>query len=115
MVAEDFLRERHRSIFTDSSRDERRQNFEEYLAYAQDHAGELLEPEKDLTKKRERLDYFRAHPVRLQRSLDDPSAFYRNHVLFRDDPSTINVRTLLWTCVYKFARHEWVGICAAWD
>ena len=22
---------------------------------------------------------------------------------------------MLWTCVYKFARHEWVGISAAWD
>jgi hypothetical protein len=106
---------RYRSIFTDSSRGERKQNFEDYLAYARLHGGELLEPEKDLTKKRERLAYFRAHPVRSHRPLDDPAAFYHNHVAFRDDPSTIDPRTLLWTCVYKFARHEWVGISAAWD
>ena len=33
----------------------------------------------------------------------------------RDNPATIDPRILLWTCVYKFARHEWVGGSAAWD
>jgi hypothetical protein len=115
MFREDSLERRYRSIFTDSPPDERRQNFQEYLAYTRAHGGELLELEKDLTKKRERLDYFRAHPVRSQRPLDDPAAFYHNHVVFRDDPATIDRRILLWTCVYKFARHEWVGVSAAWD
>lgn len=105
----------YRSIFTDSTADERRQNFEDYLTYARAHGGELLELDKDLTKKREQLNFFRAHPVRSHRPLDDPAAFYRNHVVLRDDPATIEPRTLLWTCVYKFARHEWVGISAAWD
>jgi hypothetical protein len=106
---------RYRSIFTDCTLDERRQNFEDYLVYARGRAGVLLEHEKDLTSKRERLNRFRAHPVRSHRPLDDPRAFYRNHVVFQDDPATIDRKTLLWTCVYKFARHEWVGICAAWD
>jgi hypothetical protein len=105
----------YRSIFTDSTPAERRQNFDDYLTYARTHGGELLEPEKDLTRKREQLNYFRARPVRSRRPLDDPAAFARNHVVFRDDPATIDRRTLLWTCVYKFARHEWVGISAAWD
>ena len=106
---------RYRSIFSDSTPDERRQNFEDYLVYARERAGALLEHDKDLTSKREQLNRFRAHPVRSRRPLDDPRAFYRNHVVFRDDPATIDRKTLLWTCVYKFARHEWVGICAAWD
>jgi len=106
---------RYRSIFADSTRFERRQNFEDYLAFTRSHSGELLELDKDLTNKRERLNYFRAHPVRSRRPLADPAAFYRNYVVFKDDPAAIDGKTLLWTCVYKFARHEWVGISAAWD
>ncbi len=106
---------RYRSIFIDSTPEERRWNFEDYLVYARGHGGEILELEKDLTKRREQLNRFRAHPVRTHRPLDDPEAFYRNHVVLRDDPATIDRKTLLWTCVYKFARHEWVGISAAWD
>jgi hypothetical protein len=105
----------YRSIFTDSTPAERRQNFDEYLAYTRTHGGALLEREKDLTRKREQLNAFRARPMRARRPLDDPAAFYRNHVVFKDDPATIDRRTLLWTCVYKFARHEWVGVSAAWD
>src|SRR4030095_6386847 len=99
----------YRSIFTDSSLDERRHNFEDYLAYARLHSGELLETHKDLSAKRATLQHFRGHPVRARRSLENPAAFYHNHVVFREDPSTIDRRILLWTCVYKFARHEWVG------
>jgi hypothetical protein len=33
----------------------------------------------------------------------------------RDDPRTLDRTTLLLTFLYKFARHEWVGISAAWD
>jgi hypothetical protein len=105
----------YRSVFTDSSPDERRHNFDDYLAYTRLHDGELIEADKDLSTKRARLQYFRAHPVRPRRPLEDPAAFYRNHVVFRDDPSTIDPRILLWTCIYKFARHEWVGISAAWE
>lgn len=105
----------YRSIFTDSSPDERRVNFDDYLAYARRHGGELRETDKDLSAKRERLRYFQAHPVRSRRPIENPQAFYDNYVFFRDDPSTIDPRILLWTCVYKFARHEWVGISAAWD
>jgi hypothetical protein len=115
MVRVEPSQRRYRSIFTDSSPAERRRNFEAYFAYARAHGGELLELEKDLTRKRERLAEFRASPVRSRRPLDDPAAFYRNYVALRDDPATIDPRTLLWTCVYKFARHEWVGISAAWD
>ena len=37
----------YRSIFTDSSPDERRDNFDDYLAYSRLHGGELLETDKD--------------------------------------------------------------------
>jgi len=114
-VVEDSPRLRFRSIFTDSTPDERRQNFEDYLVFTRAHGGELLEPDKDLTRKRAQLSHFRTRPVRSRRSLVDQAAFYRNHLVFRDDPATIDGRTLLWTCVYKFARHEWVGITAAWE
>jgi hypothetical protein len=33
----------------------------------------------------------------------------------RDDPRTVDRTTLLLTFLYKFARHEYVGISAAWD
>jgi len=105
----------YRSIFTDSSLDERRQNFDDYLDYARLHGGDLFEADKDLSTKRARLRHFRTHPVRSHRPLANPAAFYHNHVVFRDNPATIDPRILLWTCVYKFARHEWVGISAAWD
>jgi hypothetical protein len=105
----------YRSIFTDSSPAERRDNFDDYLAYTRHRGGELLEPDKDLSTKRARLQHFRAHPVRAKRPLTDTVAFYRNHIVFRDDPSTVDPRILLFTCVYKFARHEWVGVSAAWD
>jgi len=105
----------YRSIFTDCSPDERRQNFDDYLTYARRHGGELFETDKDLRAMRERLQYFRARPVRSRQPLGDPAAFYQNHVVFRGDPSTVDPRICLWTCLYKFARHEWVGISAAWD
>jgi hypothetical protein len=33
----------------------------------------------------------------------------------QDDPRTLDRKTLLLTFLYKFARHEYVGISAAWD
>ena len=33
----------------------------------------------------------------------------------RDDPQTLDRKTLLLTFLYKFARHEYVGISAAWS
>lgn len=106
---------RYRSIFTDATRAQRDQNFEDYLHYTRARSGALLEREKDLTIKRARLQGFQAQPVRSHRSLSDPAAFYRNYVTLTDGPATIDRGVLLWTCLYKFARHEWIGISAAWD
>ena len=103
-----------RSIFASASRRERSANFEDYWAYSLGHDGEILHAEKDLVKKRARLAHFRAHPVRSRRPLADPAAFRRNHVVMRDDPRTLDRKTLLLTFLYKFARHEYVGISAAW-
>src|SRR3984893_12991022 len=57
---------------------------------------------------------FQAHPVRSRRPLADAGRFYRNHVIMQDDPQTLTRKTLLLTFLYKFARHEYVGISAAW-
>jgi hypothetical protein len=106
---------RYRSIFTGATARERRENFEDYLAFTQAQDGEILDAAKDLTRKRDQLRAFQAAPVRSRRPLPDPEQFYRNHVAFRDDPASIDPKTLLFTSLYKVARHEWVGITAAWD
>jgi hypothetical protein len=85
------------------------------LGYCVDHDGEALEHEKDLVKKRNTLAHFKMHPVRSRQPLADPTRFYRNHVIMHDDPRTLDRKTLLLTFLYKFARHEYVGISAAWD
>jgi hypothetical protein len=104
-----------RSIFVSASRRERSANFEAYWAYTLAHDGEILQADRDLAKKRDRLAYFRAHPVRTHRPLADPARFHRNHVVMQDDPRTLDRKTLLLTFLYKFARHEYVGISAAWE
>jgi hypothetical protein len=106
---------RYRSIFTPATREERDANFEAYWAYCLRHDGEILQAEKDLAKKRATLAKFRANPVRSHRPLADPMSFYRNCVTMHDDPRQLDGKTLLLTFLYKFARHEYVGISAAWS
>lgn len=105
----------YRSIFSSGSASERVENFRTYWDFSQEHSGSILEDEKDLSKKREALRQFQAAPVRSRRPLPDPEAFYRNYVHLKDDPKVMDRKTLLLTCIYKFARHEWVGITGAWD
>ena len=106
---------RLRSIFAPASAREREANFESYWAFTQRRDGEILEAEKDLTRKKETLAAFHARPVRSLQPLPDPERFYRNYVKLQDDPGTFDRKTLLLTFLYKFARHEWVGITCAWD
>ncbi len=106
---------KYRSIFSASTGQERVENFENYWTFTQQHGGQLLEAEQDLAKKRARLQYFKDHPVRLRQPLANPEAFYRNYVIMKDDPKSLDQLTLMLTGIYKFARHEWVGIKAAWD
>ena len=103
------------SIFSSATKQQRKENFENYWKFTQQHAGELFEDDKDLEKKRSRLQHFRDHPVQLRRPLADPEIFYRNYVELRDDPKSLDRMTLVLTGMYKFARHEWVGIKGAWD
>ena len=105
---------RYRSIFASATRQERHANFDEYWRYCVDHDGKILRDEKDLEKKRATLAGFQALPVRSRRPLADPARFYRNCVIMRDDPRTLDRATLLLTFLYKFARHEYVGISSAW-
>jgi hypothetical protein len=104
----------YRSIFTSATRRERVANFEAYWAYSLRHDGEIIQDQKNLVKKRDTLAGFQAHPVRSRRPLADPARFYRNHVTMQDDPQALDRKTLLLTFLYKFARHEYVGISAAW-
>lgn len=105
----------YRSIFSPSTQQERAENFESYWLYTQGHDGEILEDRQDLTKKREALLRYQTEAVRSRRPLPDPGLFYRNYIHLKDDPRTFDRKTLLLTCIYKFARHEWVGISAAWE
>lgn len=105
----------YHSIFAPSTAQQRKENFESYWAYTQEHDGDILEDQKDLIKKKALIQDFQSHAVRSRKPLADPAAFYRNYVTMVDDPSTLDRKTLLLTCIYKFARHEWVGISGAWD
>jgi hypothetical protein len=105
----------YRSIFTSATRQERHANFQAYWAYCVRHDGEILQSQKDLEKKRDALAAFQAHRVRSREPLADPTRFYRNCVTMHDDPRTLDGKTLLLTFLYKFARHEYVGISSAWD
>ncbi|WP_297324427.1 hypothetical protein [Nitrosomonas sp.] len=104
-----------RSIFTPASKQERTNNFENYWLFTQHHNGELLEEDKDLVKKRNKFNSFKDNPIQLRVPLANPDAFYRNYVDMQDDPKTLDHMTLMLTGMYKFARHEWVGIKGAWD
>ena len=103
------------SIYAPATRRERAENFERYLTYLRDKNGDLSEEEKALAEKQKVLRRFREQAVRSRRPLLAPEAFYRNNVVMRDDPRALDRTTLLLTFLYKFARHEWVGISAAWD
>lgn len=106
--------ERYLSIFSPATDKQREENFESYWQFTQQHAGELYEDDKDLAEKRGRLKYFKDNPVKLRRPFAS-EAFYRNYVEMKDDPNSLDRMTLMLTGMYKFARHEWVGIKAAWN
>ena len=106
---------RQRSIFSPATNAERADNFEDYWAYTRDKDGAIREDRKELAEKARILARFQAEAVRSRRPLPHPDRFYRNYVTMRDDPRTLDGKTLLLTLLYKFARHEWVGISAAWD
>lgn len=106
---------RYLSIFSPATKQQRRENIDNYWEFTQQHGGQFFEDDKDLEKKRARLKHFQDHPVNLRRPLANPEVFYRNYVEMQDDPSSLDRTTLMLTCIYKFARHEWVGIKAAWD
>lgn len=103
------------SIFSSATKQQREENFQNYWTFTQQHGGALFEDDKDLEKKRSRLKHFQDHPVQLRYPLNDPEIFYRNYVELRDDPKSMDRKTLMLTGMYKFARHEWVGIKGAWN
>lgn len=104
-----------RNIFSPSTAKERTHNFELYWLFTQKHGGEILETEKTLSVKKNILANFQNNSVRARQELDHPHLFYRNYLQMKDDPQELDRKTQLLTCIYKFARHEWVGISAAWE
>lgn len=106
---------RLRSIFSPAGARERAENLQSYWTHLRTRNGELLEAERALVEKQRVLARFRERAVRTGRALVAPERFYRNHLAMRDDPRSLDRTTLLLTFLYKFARHEWVGISAAWD
>lgn len=114
-MSTEVARDRYKSIFTPSTRGERDVNFEAYWAYIRGRDGAALIDQLAVETKRQELAFFQAHPVRSRRPLPDPERFHRNAVVMRDDPRTLDRSTLLLTFLYKFARHEWVGISSAWE
>ena len=103
------------SVFSPATPQQRKDNFENYWQFTQQHGGEFFESDKDLAKKRKKLQYFKDNPVRLRNPLTNPESFYRNYVQMQDNPESLDRTILMLTCIYKFARHEWVGIKSAWD
>jgi len=106
--------QKYLSIFSPSTAQQRQENFENYWHFSRELSGDLLEHEQDLTKKRDKLLSFQSQPVVLNQPFQQPDAFYRNYVNLVDDANSLDRKTLLLTCIYKFARHEWVGITGAW-
>lgn len=106
---------RYRSIFSPATQQERKENFENYWQFSQQHGGTLFEYDRDLAKKREKLQYFQNNPVKLRKPIADPDVFYRNYIRLQDDPKSLDRMISMLTGIYKFARHEWVGIKSAWD
>lgn len=104
-----------KSIFSPLASGDREANFESYWQYTQKNDGDIFEGEKHLEKKKEKFEYFQKNKVRSQNPLPEPEQFYRNYIKLKEDPETFDRKTLLLSCIYKFARHEWVGISAAWD
>ena len=105
----------YRSVFSPTTGRQRAANFDDYWRYTLEHDGDIFEDEKDLARKKELVAGYQLSPVRSRQPLTDPEKFYRNYVTMKDDPRTLDVKTRLLTFLYKFARHEWVGISAAWD
>lgn len=103
------------SIFSPATPQQRQENFADYWQFTQNHGGELFEAERDLAKKRAKLQAFKDNPVSLRTPLANPDVFYRNYIEMQDDPKSLDRMTLMLTSMYKFARHEWVGIKGAWD
>lgn len=66
----------YRSIFSPATRRERAANFDAYWAYTVEHDGEILEDQKDLSRKRQILTRFQSNPVRSSHPLPDAEAFY---------------------------------------
>ena len=103
------------SLFGPSTNEDRYDNWTSYLEFVRKTSGELLEVEKDLTHKRALLQQLAGPAIRTREPLTSPQAFYRNCDTLRDDPSSLDKKTLTLTCIYKFARHEWAGVEAAWS
>ena len=109
-----MARRQYKSIYSLDVCPERDKIREDYWEFITRTSGKLDEPKRQLAGKMDLLQRFTSNPVRARKPLLDPSVFYRNYVDLKDDPDTIDRKTLLLMALYKFARHEWMGIEACW-
>jgi hypothetical protein len=63
------------SVFSPATQEQRKENFENYWEFTQQHGGELFEDDKALAKKRARLRYFQDNLVKLRKPLVDLMLF----------------------------------------
>ena len=74
------MTKKYKSVFSASTAQERKENFESYWEFTQRHGGELFEEDKDLAVKRAKLKAFKDNPVQLRKPLADPEEIGRAHV-----------------------------------
>ena len=82
------------SLFGRSTNEARHDNWTSYLDFIRKTSGELLEADKDLTHKRELLKQLSEPAVRTRQPLASGEAFYRNCDKLRDDPRSLDEKTL---------------------
>ncbi len=79
----------YRTIFAPSTPAVQQANFTQCWQFMQQQDGTLLEAERDLAKKRQRLQAFQAQPVRSRQPFPDLTMCVRNALVMRDDPATL--------------------------
>lgn len=101
--------------FRPAAKQVRDENFQDYWKHINATSGTLDESMRDLSIKANRFQDFAASITPLTMSPEDQAWFQRNAMHCRDDLSKADRRLLLLTCLYKFARHELLGIQGAWE
>ncbi|MEY2700233.1 MAG: hypothetical protein RIQ52_988 [Pseudomonadota bacterium] len=93
----------------------RADNFQSYWTHINTTSGALDEAARDLSIKSARLQDFASSVPHLSLNAEEQAWFERNAMHCQDNLGKADRKLLLLTCIYKFARHELLGIQGAWD